>query len=1159
MACAHANRRVTGVAALLVLVTWMNGATVRSGEPTGSRYAQAVLADAPIAWWRFSEVPDPCLVPPVRNEMAGEDPAWLQGVVSGNVRLQAAGPHPSEYPDFEEDNAAADFRGGRNYIVVADPGEGSVLDFDNGDALTLEAWVRWDEPLKGAYPYIVGKGRTHNPGTSVHNQNYSLRLATQGGGPFLSFFFCAAETPTEGNAIKDEGHRWTSTAAVPSDGAWHHVAVTYVFGEPDSLRGYIDGEPVPGKWDMGGKTTKRPFVDDDQLWIGSAMQGGATFGGEIDEVAVYRTALTKEQIRRHVTINLQASKYAIGKVQVEDVPEDRVRVEIVEGVPLERTWNFRMPAPQHLFDTPLFALTDIPRKYDAKGLIADRKTPYLLILSTLIDLQEGDHEFVVRSLDATRLYVDFDLVAETQFMDLRSDGHQDLHPITAVPEGVLSIPVAHAESQATVRLSEGLHLVSLYRLVGTKGAGARIGELVVGFRRTGEPLRFLGPKWELPFADDRWLMLLDEERQHLRDFNQAKRDRVSREEQRYWARRHELAREMAPPAPLLPALIDESAVFGDVDRFVSARLEAAGEKPMPLVDDFSFLRRVSLDTTGVIPTLSQIRQFIADPPESRRSRAVERFLNDPGWADHWVGYWQDVLAENPGLTKPELNNTGPFRWFLYESFLDNKPFDRFVTDLVLMEGSLYSGGPAGFAMASENDVPMAAKAHILGEAFMAVELKCARCHDAPYHDVTQEDLFSLAAMLKRGPQKVPGTSSVPAAAQARVTVSLQPGAEVTPDWPFASLFHATLSRSTTGSASSDDETLIPNWVLRNADDTRERLAATLTLPSNERFARVIVNRLWQRYLGRGLIEPVDDWEGKECSHPDLLDFLARELMTHDYDLKHVAALILNSHTYQRVAAPGVMRDSEAGALFAGPVRRRMTGEQLADSLYRAVGKPFDAEELTMDADGRRPDTTFLDLGTPRRAWEFAAVSNERDRPSMSLPIAQSVVDLLMAYGWRQQRQDPLTVRDDALTPLQPMVLANGTAANRVVDLTDYAELTALVLEDRPLEELVEALYERILTRPPTSDERQVLVDLLADGYEDRIVAGPEAVPPRRIHRSPRTWSNHLHPDATDEALARIAEVERGDAPSARLDAEWRERAEDAVWALVNVPEFVFVP
>jgi hypothetical protein len=1134
------------------------GRTLAADE-RDSAYAQVVRADAPVAWWRFSEVPDPCLVPPVRNELAGDDPAWLQGTVNGNVRLQAAGPHPSEYPDFEDDNAAADFRGGRNYIVVTDPGEGSALDFDNGDAITLEAWVRWDEPLKGGYPYIVGKGRTHNPETSVHNQKYSLRLATQGGGPFLSFFFCDAETPTEGNDLKDQGHRWASTAAVPSDGAWHHVAVTYVFGEPDSLQGYVDGEPVAGKWDMGGKTTKRPFVDNDQLWIGSAMQGSATFGGEIDEVAIYRTALTREQIRRHVTINLQASKYAIGKVQVEDVPEDRVRVEIVEGVPLERTWSFRMPEPQHLFDTDQFALTDMPKKYDGRGLIADRKVPWLLHLSTKIDVPAGAYDFVVRSLDATRLYVDGELVAETPFMDLRSDGHQELHPITEVPAGVLSIPVAHFEGSAHVELSAGPHVVSLYRLVGSKSAGARIGELVVGFARKGEPLRILGTQRQLPFTDEGWLAFLDGERERLRDLNQQQRFAVSTEEQKYWAHRHELAREMAPPAPLLPGLIDESGVFNDVDRFINARLEATGEKPMPLVDDSSFLRRLSLDATGVIPTLSQIQQLFADPPETRRARAVERFLNDPGWADHCVSYWQDVLAENPGLTKPELNNTGPFRWYLYESFLDNKPFDRFVTDLVLMEGSLYSGGPAGFAMASENDVPMAAKAHIVGEAFLAVEMKCARCHDAPYHDVTQEDLFSLAALLKRGPQKVPGTSSVPAAAQARVTVSLQPGAEVTPDWPFASLFHATFSHDPQRGASNEGHALIPDWVLRNPDDTRERLAATLTLPSNERFARVIVNRLWQRFLGRGLVEPVDDWEGKECSHPDLLDFLARELMTHGYDLKHVAGLILNSHTYQRVAAPGVTRDSETASLFAGPVRRRMTGEQIADSLYRAVGKPFDAEELTMDADGRRPDTTFLDLGTPHRAWEFAAVSNERDRPSMSLPVDQSMVDLLMAYGWRQQRQDPLTVRDEALTPLQPMVLANGTAANRGFDLTDDAELTALVLEDEPLDELVEKLYERILTRPPTSNERQVLVDLLAEGYADRIVAGPEAVPPRRIHRSPRTWSNHLHPDATDEALARIAEVDRGEAPSVRLSADWRQRAEDAVWALVNLPEFVFVP
>jgi hypothetical protein len=333
----------------------------------------------------------------------------------------------------------------------------------------------------------------------------------------------------------------------------------------------------------------------------------------------------------------------------------------------------------------------------------------------------------------------------------------------------------------------------------------------------------------------------------------------------------------------------------------------------------------------------------------------------------------------------------------------------------------------------------------------------------------------------------------------------------------------------------------------------------LTLPSNERFARVIVNRLWQRYLGRALIEPVDDWEHAECSHPDLLDYLARELVTHAYDLKHVAALILGSHTYQRQVAAGVARDSADAALFVGPVRRRLTGEQLADSLYLAAGKGFGSEELSMDTDGRRPDEQFLDLGTPRRAWQFAAVSNERDRPSMSLHVAQSIVDLMMAYGWRQQRQDPLTVRDESPTPLQPMVLANGTGTARAMDLTDDSQLTALALEDQPVETFVEKLFQRMLTRAPTTEERERFVAMLNDGYDERIVLGPEAVPPVRIHRSPRTWSNHLHTAATEDAFRRQAEVERGEAPSARLDPDWRQRAEDAAWVLVNLPEFVFAP
>jgi hypothetical protein len=117
------------------------------------------------------------------------------------------------------------------------------------------------------------------------------------------------------------------------------------------------------------------------------------------------------------------------------------------------------------------------------------------------------------------------------------------------------------------------------------------------------------------------------------------------------------------------------------------QFDVASFQPTPLADDLSFLRRVTLDTVGVTPTEAEITEFQKDAPRARRTNVIERLLNDPRWADHWMGYWLDVLAENPNMINPTLNNTGPFRWWLYESMLDNKPVDLFVTELIRMEGS----------------------------------------------------------------------------------------------------------------------------------------------------------------------------------------------------------------------------------------------------------------------------------------------------------------------------------------------------------------------------------------------------------------------------------------------------------------------------------------
>jgi len=153
-----------------------------------------------------------------------------------------------------------------------------------------------------------------------------------------------------------------------------------------------------------------------------------------------------------------------------------------------------------------------------------------------------------------------------------------------------------------------------------------------------------------------------------------------------------------------------------------------------VVGDASFLRRVFLDTVGVPPTVDETQAFLADVNPDKRSRLIEQLLGDERFADRWMSFWLDLLAENPTLLNQSMGSTGPFRWFLHDSLRDNKPLDRMVTELLLMRGGAAEGGSAAFAMASEKNAPKATKGNIVASAFLGIELQCARCHDSPYQN-----------------------------------------------------------------------------------------------------------------------------------------------------------------------------------------------------------------------------------------------------------------------------------------------------------------------------------------------------------------------------------------------------------------------------------------
>lgn len=837
-----------------------------------------------------------------------------------------------------------------------------------------------------------------------------------------------------------------------------------------------------------------------------------------------------------------------------ELPRDAVRVEIFEGLPDQLGWNFTNPPASETYTEPALGFAVLPTKYSAKGLKVDRKAPFLFRASARVVLPKGEQRLLLRVRTGSLLFLDGKPLLTVKFPSLTSDGHEEVPevPLPLGPE-VRHLRPGQSEAIATVQGDGAEHVLVMETIIGLKERRPEIGELTVSLAAKGAEMFYVlspegGPRVAL--SDEVWPRYEEERRAFHARADLERRQKLARNEDTYWAMRHERARaQMAKlPSVKIPNVKNETVQNG-LDRFINAKLEASGTRPAPLLDDYAFLRRVALDTVGRAPTVGELNQFLGDDARGRRAQAIDRFLQHPSWADHWVSYWQDVLAENPGILKPMLNNTGPFRWYVHEAFTDNKPVDRFVTELILMEGSANYGGPAGFGIATENDVPLAQKAQIVAQAFMGMQMQCARCHDAPYHDFKQRDLFSLAAMLKRAPQEVPLSSSIPTNANivvGRVVhVTLKPGSKVEPIWTLTNTM--------------PDE-LAPG-VLRQPKDTRERLAALITDPGNQRFARVIVNRLWKQYLGMGLVEPVDDWETAKASHPELLDWLARELVAHDYDLKHVARLILNSHTYQREARPGSSGDKPEQRLFAGPARRRLSAEQLVDSLFSAAGKKFESEEMNMDVDGRRSVKEFNNLGTPYHSWEFTSLSNERDRPALAMPRAQMISDTLTTFGWRESRQGAQTVRDGSPNVLQPAALANGLLANgRITRLSDDHALTAVATRsDLTLPELARETFLRVASRPPTPAEEKLFIGYLKEGFDSRLAVSERTTVKARKATRPVSWSNHLHPEATRIKQEAERSARAGDPPTERLAAAWRERLEDAVWSLVNSPEFVFVP
>ncbi len=1072
----------------------------------------------------------------------------------GGAHFAECGPNAASFKGLPEKNLAIKLVRPGDHLRIPDRDERGPLDFSNGDAITLEAWVRINTIKNGSNVYILGKGRTYETQRS-ENHNYALRLSGKGGQAKLSFLFSTIDENG-----KSQYHRWTSKDGFVADGDWHHVAISYLFGKPESIDGFVDGQQTKGSWDMAGATRLPPANDNDSVWVGSSRGGDPSNSlvGELDAVQIHRQKVAaQELISRHDPIDYSPTWPATADKAL-------VTISLFESAGSPTTFPHKLPEEAFRFTASSLAIHRLPLKFGSGGVRESWGGPVLMQSFVQSTLPAGEVELLVRSPGRSRLWVDGQILGLTPPRKLFTSAHQPFE-IYQPDMPWLRVPrVGDQEVRFKFNSPGKLHEIVLESLVGSSTSRCELGETLVAFRQGNAMFTLLTPDPQLAasgpihLVDAEFLKYRKQLEQQLSRIDRQSLEDESAKEDEFWNQRHRIAREVLEKQRALVVPEANSALkeHNTIDRFINNRLSAATQPEAPQIDrltnDLEFLRRTSLETVGVPPSVEEIEEFEAQTAGTRREWAIAKLLKDERWADHWVSYWQDVLAENPNILKPKLNNTGPFRWWLYDSLILNKPMDRFATELIRMEGSPYAGAPAGFSWATENDVPMAEKAHIIAGAFLSVDMKCARCHDAPYHPWKQKDLFSLGAMLENKAIKVPETSSVPTAffdrkgSDSPIAVTMKPGDVIEPRWPTD-----TFELQEFGSNDVD-----PRLLGRPAAP-REQLAAMITRAENRRFAATLVNRLWTRLMGWGLVDDTDDWYEAELRQPELIDYLSRELIGSGYDLKHVTRLILQSRTYQRQAIDETSVKRELA--FFAPWRHRLSAEQVVDSMHQAAGVAMDTEPITFDPEASQKIENFLNLGEASRAWQLTSLSNERDRPSLSLPKAATIVECLEAFGWRQSRQSPLTHREYEANMVQPGVVANGALTGFVSRLTDQSTTTQFAIQSQSPDQFVERLFMSVLTRQPSPEERAAFVAQLSDGFANRLQAPPatEKLPP--LSRGFATWSNHFAVEAN--ALMRDIELEvaAGPEPTSRLTMAWREKAEDALWALVNSPEFQFVP
>lgn len=497
--------------------------------------------------------------------------------------------------------------------------------------------------------------------------------------------------------------------------------------------------------------------------------------------------------------------------------------------------------------------------------------------------------------------------------------------------------------------------------------------------------------------------------------------------------------------------------WSEIDSLVADKWQRLQIAPASLADDATFLRRVYLDLTGLPPSAAMVRQFLADtrPVQQKRQSVIDQLVGSQEYVEHWTNRWSDLLQVNQKFLGAD--GAQSFRDWIRQAIVENRPYDRFVSDILTASGSNREQPAAAyFKILRDPENLVENTTHL----FLGVRFNCNKCHDHPFERWTQDQYYQTAAFFgqvrlagdpESGERRIGGTAVegakplyeiVSDSGEPRVPHE-RTGELVDPQFPFDCDYPELGDEAT----------------------ARQRLSAWLTSADNPYFARSYVNRLWGYLFGVGLIEPIDDIRaGNPPSNPELLDYLEREFVTSGFDVQHMLRLITGSRTYQ-LSLETHRWNQDDSRNYSRSLARRLPAEVLFDSAHFVTGTtsqlpglpPGARAAMLADADSGLPDGFLNNLGRPVResACECERTSELQLGPVMALISGPTIGATITGKNNDLQRLLASTADDQQLIDELYVRILNRPASPRELELSmsvfermeqDHQQLEAQLVE-----------------------------------------------------------------------------------------------------------------